>query len=31
VESAQGVIDVLTGKKPKSIVNYPLLEKYQKI
>jgi D-3-phosphoglycerate dehydrogenase len=31
VESAQGVIDVLTGKKPKSIVNYPLLEKYRKI
>jgi len=31
VESAQGVIDVLTGKKPKNIVNYSLLEKYGKI
>ncbi|MBC7319116.1 hydroxyacid dehydrogenase [bacterium] len=31
VGSAQGVIDVLTGKKPKSIVNYSLLEKYRKI
>lgn len=29
--SAQGVIDVLTGKKPRNIVNYSLLEKYGKI
>lgn len=31
VESAQGVVDVLTGKRPKNIVNYSLLEKYKKI
>lgn len=31
VGSAQGVIDVLTGKKPRNIVNYSLLEKYGKI
>ncbi len=29
--SAQGVVDVLTGKTPKSIVNYSLLKKYGKI
>lgn len=29
--AAQGVVDVLTGKKPKNIVNYSLLEKYGKI
>ncbi|MCX7795556.1 MAG: hydroxyacid dehydrogenase [bacterium] len=29
--AAQGVIDVLTGKSPKSIVNYSLLKKYGKL
>ncbi|MGC8972153.1 MAG: hydroxyacid dehydrogenase [bacterium] len=31
VGAAQGVIDVLTGKRPKNIVNYSLLEKYGKV
>jgi len=31
VGSAQNIIDVLTGKTPKSIVNYSLLKKYGKI